>query len=52
MAARLRDKLMELPEGSAVALRIGTEHYFDTIRDILDVFAPGKELDALYVTST
>ncbi len=43
---------MELPEGSAVALRIGTEHYFDTIRDILDVFAPGKELDALYVTST
>ncbi len=49
---RLADQLMELPEGSAVALRMGSEHYFDTIRAILDVFAPKKELDALYVTST
>ena len=52
MAGRLRDKLMELPEGSAVALRMGADQYFDAIRDILDVFAPQKELDALYVTST
>jgi len=52
MAAKLADKLMDLPEGSAVALRMGAEHYFDTIRAILDTFAPKKELDALYVTST
>ena len=49
---RLRDKLLELPEGSAVALRMGADHYFDSIRDILDVFAPQKDLDVLYVTST
>jgi KaiC/GvpD/RAD55 family RecA-like ATPase len=52
MAGKLKDKLMELPEGSAVALRMGADGYFDAIRDILDVFAPRKKLDALYVTST
>lgn len=50
--ARTAMKLMELPEGSAVTLRLGAEHYFDAIRDMLDVFAPKKELDAIYVTST
>ena len=52
LAAKLADRLMDLPEGSAVALRMGAEQYFDTIRAILDVFAPKKKLDALYVTST
>ena len=52
MAGRLRDKLVELPEGSAVTLRMGADQYFDAIRDILDVFAPQKDLDVLYVTST
>lgn len=52
MAGRLRDRLLALPEGSAVALRMGADQYFDSIRDILDIFAPQKELDALYVTST
>jgi KaiC/GvpD/RAD55 family RecA-like ATPase len=52
MAGRLRDKLMELPEGGAVAIRMGADQYFDAIRDILDVFAPQKDLDVLYVTST
>ena len=52
MAAKLKDRLNDLPEGSAVALRMGADSYFDTIRAILDIFAPKKELDALYVTST
>jgi len=52
MAARLATRLADLPEGSAVALRLGAENYFDTIRAILDAFAPKKQLDALYVTST
>jgi len=43
---------MELPESSAVSLRMKTEHYFDVVRSILDVFAPKKELDAIYVTCT
>ena len=46
------DRLAELPEGSAVSLRMAADHYFDTIREILDVFTPKQKLDALYVTST
>ena len=52
MPAKIAQRLMELPEGSAVALRMGAEQYFDTIRAILDIYAPKKELDALYLTST
>ena len=52
MVVRIVERLMELPESSAVALRMNAEHYFDTIRGILDVFAPKKDLDTLYVTST
>jgi KaiC/GvpD/RAD55 family RecA-like ATPase len=52
MVHKLANRLKELPEGSAVALRLGADQYFDTIRAILDVFAPKQQLDALYVTST
>ena len=52
MPAKIAQRLMELPEGSAVALRMGADKYFDTIRAILDIYAPKNELDALYVTST
>ena len=52
MVTNLATRLMDLPEGSAVALRMTADHYFDTIRAVLDVFAPRKQLDALYVTST
>ncbi len=44
--------LGELPESAAIALRIRAESYFDAIRGILDNFAHGKGLDAVYVTST
>ncbi len=52
MPAKIAQRLAEMPEGSAVALRMGAEQYFDTIRAILDIYAPKKELDALYLTST
>src|SRR3989304_6078550 len=52
MPAKIAQRLMEMPEGSAVALRMGAEQYFDTIRAILDIYAPKKELDALYLRST
>lgn len=45
-------KLQDLPPGSAVALQMGAEHYFDAIQALLDVFAPQKELQAIYVTAT
>ncbi len=52
MVSKIAQRLLDLPEGSAVALRMSAEQYFDTIRAILDVYAPKKQLDALYVTST
>ena len=33
-------------------MRIRADNYFDTIRGILDSFAPEKSLDSLYVTWT
>ncbi len=41
-----------LPESSAIAVRIRADNYFDTIRGILDSFAPDKNLDSIYVTWT
>src|SRR3989304_6357323 len=48
----IAERLMELPEASAVSLRMKTEHYFDVVRAILDVFAPKKNLDSFYITCT
>ena len=31
---------------------MASEHYFDAVRGILDVFAPQKNLDAVYITAT
>lgn len=45
-------RLEELPPGSAVAMQMQSEHYFDAIQALLDVFAPQKGLQAIYVTST
>jgi len=51
-AAIVSDRLMGLPQASAVALRLGTGQYFDVIQGILDLFAKKRELDVIYVTST
>ncbi|HKZ47919.1 MAG TPA: hypothetical protein VJ397_03915 [Thermoplasmata archaeon] len=52
MPGEIAERLMELPEASAVSLRMKTEHYFDVVRAILDVFAPKKNLDSFYITCT
>ncbi len=49
---RVAQRLSGLPESSAIAVRIRADNYFDTIRGILDSFAPEKNLDSLYVTWT
>ncbi len=52
LSVRVAQRLESLPESSAIALRIRADNYFDTIRGILDSFAPNKNLDSIYVTST
>jgi len=46
------DKLAVLPEASAIAMRIKSDQYFDTIQGMLDRFATKKDLEVVYVTST
>ncbi len=41
-----------MPPASAIALQTGAEHYFDAVRAILDVFAPKKGLQSIYMTAT
>lgn len=48
----MAQRLQSLPESSAIAVRIRADNYFDTIRGILDSFAPEKSLDSIYVTWT
>lgn len=52
VATEISEKLLELPEASAVALRLQTDQYFDAIQGMLDLFASKKDLDVIYVTST
>ncbi len=52
VASEISDKLLSLPEASAVALRLKSPQYFDAIQGMLDVFAPKKELNVIYITST
>ena len=52
VTTNVAEKLLTLPESSAVALQIRAEHYFDVIRGILDNFAVKKDLDSIYITST
>ncbi len=46
------DKLSALPEASAIAMRLKSDQYFDTIQGMLDRFATKKGLEVVYVTST
>ena len=52
VASEISDKLQRLPEASAVALRLRAEQYFDAIQGMVDLFAPKKDLDVIYVTTT
>lgn len=49
--AQLSDELAELPPSSAVSLRIKGESYFDAIRGVVDIFAPKKNIDTIYITA-
>jgi len=51
-ALAMAEKLQALPEASAISLRLKADQYFDVIRGLLDVFAPSKDLESIYVTST
>ena len=50
--SEVSDKLLKLPEASAVALRLQAEQYFDAIQGMVDLFAKKKDLDVIYVTTT
>lgn len=52
VAAELTDKLLRLPEASAVSLRLKSEQYFDAIQGMVDLFATKKDLEVVYVTTT
>ena len=52
VSSEVNDKLQNLPEASAVALRLRAEQYFDAIQGIVDLFATKKDLDVVYVTTT
>ncbi len=50
--SEVADRLGNLPEASAVAIRLKAEQYFDAIQGMLDRFATKKDLEVVYVTST
>lgn len=50
-AAELAEELGQLPPSSAINLRVNGESYFDAIRGIVDLFAPKKEIDTIYITA-
>jgi len=52
VTADVADKLAALPDASAVAMRLKSEQYFDTIQGMLDRFARKKDLEVVYVTTT
>ncbi len=52
ISTEVADRLGNLPEASAVAIRLKAEQYFDAIQGMLDRFATKKGLEVVYVTST
>lgn len=52
LAEDMADRIGALQEGSAIALQIQVDNYFDIIQAVLDIFAPKKGLDCIYVSSS
>lgn len=50
--SEVAERLSSLPEASAIAMRLKSDQYFDTIQGMLDRFAMKKDLEVVYVTST
>ena len=51
-ATEVSERLLKLPEASAVAMRLQADQYFDAIQGMVDLFAAKKDLDVIYVTTT
>ncbi len=52
VATEVNEKLLSLPEASAVAMRLRADQYFDAIQGMIDLFASNQNLEVVYVTST
>ncbi|MCD6461438.1 MAG: hypothetical protein J7L61_01695 [Thermoplasmata archaeon] len=52
LALEVGEKLAEMPESSAIAIRMDINSYFDIIRMIIEKFAREKDLEVVYITST
>jgi KaiC/GvpD/RAD55 family RecA-like ATPase len=46
------NRLFELEDVGTIAIHLKAEHYFDTLRGIIDNFAAKNELSTIYVTFT
>ncbi len=51
-AGDFSERLLKLPEASAVAVHLKADQYFDAIQGLVDLFATKKDLDVVYVTTT
>ncbi len=52
ISSEVGEKLLSLPEASAVAMRIDINAYFDVIKAITEIFAREKNLNVVYITAT
>ncbi len=52
IATDLSERMCNLPESSAISIRLSINTYFDVIQGLLANFAPKKNLQSIYITST
>lgn len=52
LSSDVAERLLAMPEASAVALRINIDTYFDVLRGLLDRFMIEKDMECIYITST
>jgi KaiC/GvpD/RAD55 family RecA-like ATPase len=52
IATDLSERMSNLPESSAISVRLSINTYFDVIQGLLANFAPNKNLQSIYITST
>lgn len=51
-ASEFSERLLKMPEASAVAVHLRADQYFDAIQGLVDLFAGKKDIDVIYVTTT
>lgn len=52
IATDISERMSNLPESSAISVRLSINTYFDVIQGLLANFAPNKGLQSIYITST